>query len=215
LRDSLLSGLGALRRGAAPGLNWGLPEQDPSRVSLLEAYLKELQRWNRAYSLTAIDDPAQMVIRHVLDSLSVAPWVHGRVLDVGSGAGLPGIPLAIMDPELDVTLLDSTAKKVRFLSHAARVLKLQNVESVQVRIEDFESLAPFDTIVARAFSNLAELANATRHLLGPRSRLLAMKGKRPDDEIAGLPDWMGVEAVEKLAVPGLHEERHLVIMSLN
>lgn len=214
MRDSLLSGLGALRRGAAEGLNWGDPAGDEDRVSKLIAYLAELQRWNRAYSLTAIDDPAGMVIKHVLDSLSVAPWVHGRVLDVGTGAGLPGVPLAIMDPELDVTLMDATAKKVRFLNHVARTLRLQNIEPMHARVEEFDSLAPFDTVVSRAFSSLAELAEATRHLLGPRSRLLAMKGRRPDDEVAGLPQWIGVEAVEKLAVPGLHEERHLVIMSL-
>lgn len=214
MRDSLLSGLAALRRGAAEGLNWGGPAGDEDRVSQLIDYLAELQHWNRAYSLTAIDDPAGMVIKHVLDSLSIAPWVHGRVLDVGTGAGLPGIPLAIMAPDLDVTLLDSTAKKVRFLNHVARALALQNIEPVHDRAEDFNTLVPFDTVVSRAFSSLAELAGATRHLLGPRSRLLGMKGRRPDEEIAALPEWIGIEAVEKLAVPGLHEERHLVIMSL-
>lgn len=214
MKDGLLAGLGALRRGAADGLAWGDPAGDPDTAAKLERYLDELRRWNRAYSLTAIDDPSEMVIRHVLDSLSIAPWVHGRVLDAGTGAGLPGIPLAIMDPELDVTLLDSTAKKVRFLNHVARALKLQNVEPVQSRLEDFHSPVPFDVIVSRAFSSLAEFAAAARHLLGPRSRLLAMKGRRPDEEIAELPGWIGIEAVEKLAVPGLHEERHLVIMSL-
>lgn len=214
MKDGLLAGLGALRRGAAEGLGWGDPAGDPDTAAKLERYLDELRRWNRAYSLTAIDDPSEMVIRHVLDSLSIAPWVHGRVLDAGTGAGLPGIPLAITDPELDLTLLDSTAKKVRFLNHVARALKLQNVESVQSRLEDFHSPVPFDVIVSRAFSSLAEFAAAARHLLGPRSRLLAMKGRRPDEEIAELPGWIGIEAVEKLAVPGLHEERHLVIMSL-
>lgn len=214
MKDGLLAGLGALRRGAADGLAWGDPAGDPDTAAKLERYLDELRRWNRAYSLTSIDDPSEMVIRHVLDSLSIAPWVHGRVLDAGTGAGLPGIPLAIMDPELDVTLLDSTAKKVRFLNHVARALKLQNVEPVQSRLEDFHSPVPFDVIVSRAFSSLAEFAAAARHLLGPRSRLLAMKGRRPDEEIDELPGWIGIEAVEKLAVPGLHEERHLVIMSL-
>jgi 16S rRNA (guanine527-N7)-methyltransferase len=215
VRDAILSGLGALRRGAAQGLSWGDPGDDPDRVSQLADYLDELQRWNRAYNLTSIDDPVQMAIRHVLDSLSIAPWVHGRVLDAGTGAGLPGIPLAIMDPELDVTLLDSTAKKIRFLSHVARALHLQNVEPVHARLEEFRSLAPFDVIVSRAFSSLAEFTGFTRHLLGPRSRLLAMKGRRPDEEIDALPDWILVEAVEKLPVPGLHEDRHLVIMSLS
>ena len=140
--------------------------------------------------------------------------MQGRVLDVGTGAGLPGIPLAIMDPELDVTLLDSTAKKVRFLNHVMRVLNLQNVEAAQARVEEYNAYAPFDVVVSRAFSSLADYAGAARHLLGPRSRLLAMKGKRPEAEISDLPDWIMVEAVEKLAVPGLHADRHLVIMSL-
>lgn len=214
MKDGLLAGLGALRRGAAEGLAWGDPAGDSDKAPKLAQYLDELRRWNRAYSLTAIDDPSEMVVKHVLDSLSIAPWVHGRVLDVGTGAGLPGIPLAIMDPELDVTLLDSTAKKVMFLNHVARALGLQNIEAWQARVEEYEALAPFDVIVSRAFSSLAEFAAATRHLLGPRSRLLAMKGRRPDEETAGLPDWIGIEAIEKLAVPGLHEERHLVIMSL-
>ena len=215
MKDGLLSGLGALRRGAAAGLDWGKAADDAEKTSKLADYLSELQRWNRAYNLTAIDDPSLMVSHHVLDSLAVAPWVHGRVLDVGTGAGLPGIPLAIMDPELDMTLLDSTAKKIRFLNHVVRVLKLQNVEPKHARVEDYTSLAPFDVVISRAFSLIGAFALATRHLLGPRSRLLAMKGKRPDEELADLPGWISVEAVEKLAVPGLHEERHLVIMSLS
>ncbi|MDX1554831.1 MAG: 16S rRNA (guanine(527)-N(7))-methyltransferase RsmG [Xanthomonadales bacterium] len=215
MRQVLESGLAALRRGAAPGLDWGDPADDVARIGRIEAHLEELQRWNRAYNLTSIDDPSEMAIRHVLDSLVVAPWVHGRVLDVGSGAGFPGIPLAIMDTELDVTLLDRTAKKVRFLSHVARHLELPNVEAVHARVEDYSALAPFDVVISRAFAALEDYAAMTRHLLGPRSRLLAMKGKRPEAELAGLPGWVGVEAVEKLAVPGLHEDRHLVIMSLN
>ncbi len=214
MRQALTSGLGALRRGAAEGLAWGDPADDDEKVAQLAGYLDELQRWNRAYNLTAVEEPADMAIRLVLDSLSIATWVHGRVLDVGTGAGLPGIPLAIMDPELDVTLLDSTGKKVRFLNHVVRMLALQNVEAVESRVESYRALAPFDVIVSRAFASLADFAASTRHLLGPRSRLLAMKGRRPEDEIAAIPDWIMVEAVEKLAVPGLHEERHLVIMSL-
>lgn len=214
LSSSLLSGLGALRRGAPAGLTWGDPKDDAGKTALLVQYLEELRHWNRAYNLTSVDDPEEMAIRHVLDSLAIAPWVHGRVLDVGTGAGLPGIPLAIMDPELDVILLDSTGKKVRFLRHVARKLGIQNVEAVQSRAEDYRALVPFDVIVSRAFSALAEFARATRHLLGARSRLLAMKGRRPTEEIAALPGRITVEAVEKLAVPGLHEARHLVIMSL-
>lgn len=214
MHAGLLSGLGALRRGAAAGLDWGDPANDDRKAGQLLEYLSELQRWNKAFNLTAITNPDEMVVRHVLDSLAVAPWVHGRTLDVGTGAGLPAIPLAIMDPELDVTALDSTGKKVRFMLHAVRHLNLQNVEPMHARIEEYTSLAPFDTVISRAFASIAEFAGATRHLLGPRSRLLAMKGQRPDDELERLPGWISVEAVEKLAVPGLHAERHLVIMSL-
>lgn len=215
MEQSLLSGLASLRRNASAGLAWQGPERDSERAGLLLEYLAQLGRWNKAYNLTAIDDPAQMVIRHLLDSLSVAPWVQGRVLDVGTGAGLPGIPLAIMDTELDVTLLDSRAKKVRFLDHVIRTLNLQNAQAVHARVEAYNSLAPFDVVISRAFASLADYAAGTRHLLGPRSRLLAMKGRRPDMELEELPEWIMVEAVEKLAVPGLHEDRHLVIMSLN
>lgn len=214
--DELLWGIERLDTAAGNAGHTGIEKQAvEARAKQLIEYLTQLRRWNRAYNLTAIDDPGQMVIRHLLDSLAVAPWVHGRVLDVGTGAGLPGLPLAIMDPELDVTLLDSTAKKVRFLDHVLRTLKLQNVETVQARVETYQLLAPFDVVISRAFSSLAEYAAVSRHLLGPRSRLLAMKGKRPDTELGELPEWIIVEAVEKLAVPGLQEERHLVIMSLN
>ena len=218
MRDALLSGLESLRRNAPEDLlravSWLDQGVDEHRIDLLLTYMAELQRWNKTYSLTAIDDPEQMVVRHLLDSLVVAPWVQGRVLDVGTGAGLPGIPLAIMDTELDTTLLDSTSKKIRFLNHVIRKLKLQNAVAEQMRVEEYRSLAPFDTVISRAFSALTDYLKMTHHLLGPRSRVLAMKGRRPDDELANLPDWIMVEAVEKLAVPGLHEDRHLVIMSL-
>ncbi len=215
MEQTLLSGVASLRRNSPGPLAWASDEGDKKRVALLVEYLHELKHWNRAYNLTAIDDPATMAIRHVLDSLSVASWVQGRVLDVGTGAGLPGIPLAIMDAELDMTLLDRTAKKVRFLDHVTRTLNLANVEARHSRVEAFSSYAPFDVIISRAFSSLADFAESTRHLLGPESRLLGMKGRHPSEEISGLPGWISVDAVEKLAVPGLHEERHLVIMCLS
>lgn len=214
MHEGLLAGLAALRRGAAEGLTWPDASGDEARATQMEEYLSELLRWNKAFNLTAITEPGEMVVRHLLDSLSIAPWVHGRILDVGTGAGLPAIPLAIMDPELDVIALDSTAKKVRFMLHIVRHLNLQNVEPMHARIEEYTALAPFDTVVSRAFASISDFANATRHLLGPHTRLLAMKGQRPDDELEALPGWIEVEAVEKLAVPGLHAERHLVIMSL-
>jgi len=203
LADSLQAGLRQL----------GLDEAEKIAPGLL-AYLDLLQRWNRSYSLTAIRDPREMVSRHLLDSLAVLPWIKGfRLLDAGSGAGLPGLPLAIVRSDMQVTLVDSVGKKIRFLNHAVRELGLNNVTPVQVRLESFHPQAPFDTIISRAFSSLAAFARAARHLAAG-ARLLAMKGRFPEGELDDLPDWVRVDSVEKLAVPGLQEDRHLVIMSV-
>lgn len=195
----------------------GLRELDSLQVGAegfekLQRYLHQLERWNRSYNLTSIKDPAEMVRRHLLDSLAVSPWIgRGRLLDAGTGAGLPGIPLAICRPELEVVLLDSTGKKVRFLNHVRRDLGLENIVPVQERLESYRPDAPFDTIISRAFSSLADFALASRHLDCPR--LLAMKGRYPADELEDLPAWVQVDSIEKLAVPGLQEDRHLVMMS--
>ena len=196
-----------------------LADLDAGQVSRLLAYLDLLERWNRAYNLTAVRQRADMVTRHLLDSLAVLPWIPGgRLLDAGSGAGLPGVPLAIARPDLDVTLLDSAGKKIRFLEHLRRELGLRNVTLVQARLEAWApegpNSAPFDAIISRAFASLAAFAVAARHLAGA-ARLLAMKGRYPAAELAELPDWLRVESVERLAVPGLQEERHLVIMSVS
>jgi 16S rRNA (guanine527-N7)-methyltransferase len=188
---------------------------DADRRATLLAYLDHLHRWNRTYNLTAIRSPHEMIVRHLFDSLSVLPWIVGRrLLDAGSGAGLPGIPLAVARPECDVTLLDSAGKKVRFLNHVTRELRLENVSPVQARLETFESNTALDTIVTRAFASLATFAGAARHVAGA-ARLLAMKGRYPKAELGDLPSWVEVHSVEKLAVPGLQEDRHLVIMSVN
>jgi 16S rRNA (guanine527-N7)-methyltransferase len=193
-------------------------ELEADRCELLLAYLDLLVHWNRAYNLTAVRDPAQMVSRHLLDSLSVLPWLGAelptQLLDAGTGAGLPGIPLAIMRPGMQVSLLDSAGKKIRFLRHVKRELRLDNVLPVQQRLEAYSPPELPSVIVSRAFSELAQFAAAARHLLRPATRLLAMKGCYPDAEIARLPEWIRVDRVEKLFPPGLHEERHLVIMSL-
>lgn len=186
------------------------------RVRQLLSYIGLLDRWNRTYNLTAVRDPAEMVTKHILDSLAVLPWTAGgSLLDAGAGAGLPGIPLAIVNPALKVTLVDSAGKKVRFMNHAKRELGLANTQPVQARVESFDAEDPFGAIVSRAFSNLASFASAVRHLADADTRLLAMKGRRPDDELDALPAWVDVRAVEKLEVPGLHEHRHLVIMSVS
>jgi len=192
----------------------GAPRLDAGQVGSLLSYLELLGRWNRAYNLTAVRDPGEMVTRHLLDSLAVLPWVPaGRLLDAGTGAGLPGVPLAVARPDLHVTLLDSAGKKIRFLNQVRRELDLRNIEPVQARLEDYAPEAPFDAIVSRAFASLADFASAARRLAGG-ALLLAMKGRHPAGELAELPGWVRVRAVEKLAVPGLQEDRHLVIMSV-
>jgi 16S rRNA (guanine527-N7)-methyltransferase len=201
-----------LRAGLARLPDTGL---EAGQVARLLAYLDLLERWNRTYNLTAVRDPAEMVTRHLLDSLSVLPWVTGpRLLDAGTGAGLPGIPLAIARPALDVTLLDSSGKKVRFLGHARRELGLDNAHPVQARLEEYQPGSEFSTIVSRAFASLAAFTRAARHLAGS-ARLLAMKGRYPAAELDDLPAWVRLYSVEKLEVPGLQEDRHLVIMSVN
>lgn len=188
----------------------GLPLPDGA-VPRLAAYLALLERWNRAYNLTAVRDPDAMVVRHLLDSLSILSWIEGpRVLDVGSGAGLPGIPLAIARPEATFCLLDSNGKRTRFLNQAVAELKLQNVQVVRSRVEDYQPDSLFNSIVSRAFATLAELlANAGR-LCAPDGRLLAMKGVFPDDELARLPPDYVLVGVYPLHVPNLEAERCLV-----
>jgi 16S rRNA (guanine527-N7)-methyltransferase len=175
--------------------------------------LDELVRWNAAYNLTAITQRDQMITHHLLDSLSVNGDLQGEaVADVGTGAGFPGLPLALVNPQRRFTLIDSNNKKVRFVAHAARTLGLANVEAVHARAEAPHAGKPFDTVVARAFAALPELLKKVEPLCGPRTRVLAMKGKRPDDELAGVPASWHVIEVRALTVPGLNEERHLVIL---
>ncbi len=177
-------------------------------------YLALLHRWNRAYNLTAVRDPRQMVPRHLLDSLAVQPYLLGkRVLDVGTGAGLPGMALALAYPDaLELTLLDPAAKRVRFLQEVQLRLKPENVTLVRARVEDAELPdASFDTVTCRAFTSLAQFVTSSGRLAASDGCLLALKGERPDEEIAALPaPWReGVEVIE-LQVPGLDAQRHLV-----
>jgi 16S rRNA (guanine527-N7)-methyltransferase len=177
----------------------------------LAAYIRLLARWNQAYNLTAVRRPEAMVSRHILDSLAILPWVRGpRVLDVGSGAGLPGIPLAIARPEVEFYLLDSSAKRVRFMIQAVAELALANVNVVRCRVEDYSSDVPFDCIITRAFASLAFLLVSAGRLCAPNGCLLAMKGRRPDDELKHLPTGYSVVGVYPLRVPELDAARHLV-----
>lgn len=200
LRSRLAQGLEALGQA--------LPAP---QVDTLLGYLALLARWNAAYNLTAVREPAEMVPRHLLDSLAIRPWVRGpRLLDVGTGPGLPGIPLAIADPEWQVVLLDANGKKVRFCRQAVLELGLRNVEVVQARVEAYTPALPFDTLTARAVADLPSLLTSVGHLLGPRTTLLAMKGALPAAEVELLRKEGLVVATHRLEVPGVGGERHLI-----
>lgn len=202
LQEQLAAGAAAL------GLN--LP--DGAEAKLL-AYLALLDKWNRVYNLTAVRDTERMVSHHLLDSLAAVPFFQGETaLDVGSGGGLPGIPLAIARPELQVTLIDSIAKKTAFLLQAKTELGLANLQVVTSRVEDFKPETKFDAITSRAFSDLKEFVTLTRHLLSPTGHWLAMKGLIPHEELVSLPGWTRVSANHALAVPGLEASRHLIVL---
>lgn len=190
----------------------GLTLPEGAEAKLL-AYLALLDKWNRVYNLTAVRDVERMVSHHLLDSLATVVHFQGKtVLDVGSGGGLPGIPLAIARPELQVTLIDSIAKKTAFLLQAKTELGLANLQVVTSRVEDFKPETKFDVITSRAFSDLKEFVTLTRHLLAPTGHWLAMKGLMPHEEIVSLPTWARVSADHALAVPGLEASRHLIVL---
>ena len=186
----------------------------PGDGARLVALLDELERWNRTFNLTAIKTQDEMLTHHLLDSLAIhADLVGGRIADVGTGAGFPGLPLALVQPQRRFTLIDSNGKKIRYVSHAARMLGLSNVEPLQARAEELAPDPPFDTVVARAFAPLPQLLSTIAGLAGPATRVLAMKGRRPDKELAALPRAWRVLAVRPLVVPGLDEARCLVTLA--
>ena len=184
---------------------------DDAAIGQLLDYVELLQRWNAAYNLTAVRDPAEMITRHLLDSLAILPRVHGATLaDLGSGAGLPGIPLAIAAPEREILLVDSNGKKARFLREAVRKLGLTHTRVAESRVENVEGT--FECITARAFASLGEMLARGGHLLATDGRWLALKGRYPQDELAALPEGFRVEEIVALCVPGLDAERHLVVL---
>ncbi|MBV6417863.1 MAG: Ribosomal RNA small subunit methyltransferase G [Steroidobacteraceae bacterium] len=199
-----------VRGAAALGVSMGDAE-----AIRLGRVLDELVRWNRTYNLTSIEGRDAMLTHHLLDSLSIAPHLAGRtVADVGTGAGFPGLPLAIVDPGRRYTLIDSNNKKIRFVAHVARTLGLGNVEPLQARVEELQPAAPFDTVVARAFAPLPRLLAQVRGLCGPATRVLAMKSARLDEELRELgPDWRLGKSVA-LQVPGLEAGRALAVLRL-
>jgi len=194
---------------SAMGLN--LP---PESHAKLAAYLGLLAKWNRVHNLTAIREPEQMVALHLLDSLAILPQLGdaSTLLDVGTGAGLPGIPIAIARPEIAVTLLDSSHKKTAFLAQAKAELGLANVSVVCERVERWRPPARFDVVVSRAFSELADFVSQSKHLVTQDGALLAMKGVHPFDEIARVPASHRVDGVVELRVPSLDAKRHLVLL---
>ncbi len=186
-------------------------ELDPLRAETLLTLVDELEQGNAQFNLTAIRDRPGMLRKHVLDSLTVQPYLNGqRVADVGTGAGFPGLVLSVVNSERRFTLIEATAKKARFVEQTARRIGCGNVLVVNSRAETYRPFELFDTVLARALSSLADFVAYAGHLCAPDGRLLAMKGKRPDDEISALPRAFRVLAVHRLRVPGLPDDRHLV-----
>lgn len=184
----------------------------PQAAEAMLRLLDELSKWNKAYNLTAITQRGEMLTHHLLDSLAIAPHLHGTtVADVGTGAGFPGLPLALARPDMRFTLIDSNGKKQRFVAHVARTLGLANVEPLHARAEELRPAQAFDTVVARAFAPLPQLLQLVSPLCGPGTRVLAMKGRNVEAELQGLPaDWQ-VGPTVSVAVPGLDEARYLII----
>lgn len=176
-------------------------------------YVALIGKWNRVYNLTAVREPGKILTHHILDSLAVAPHITGRtLLDIGSGAGLPGIPLALALPTAQVTLLDSNQKKCAFLNQAVIELHLPNVSVVCTRAEEWKTAQSFDTVISRAFSDLRTFVNVASRLCAPTGVLLAMKGVEPAAEIAELPDRSRINRVTPLEIPGLNAQRHLIFL---
>ncbi len=194
----------------AAALGVSLSPADAARLLTLTS---QLALWNQTHNLTAITEPQAMLTHHLLDSLSVFPDLAGtRVADVGTGAGFPGLPLAVASPQRHFTLIDSNNKKIRFVEHALAQLKLDNVTAVHARSESLRPAEPFDTIVARACAPLPRLLPFVAPLAGRRSRVLAMKGRYPADELAALPRGWTVEYSREIAVPGLDAARCVIAL---
>ena len=187
-------------------------ELSGQQLEQLLSYLALLQKWNKAYNLTAIRDANQMLIRHLFDSFAVSPFIaKENLIDVGSGAGIPGIPLAILNPDLSVTTLDSNSKKTRFQNQVKIELGLDNLEVVHGRVEQFSDKT-FPQVISRAFASIEDMVNLSHSLLSQEGVFLAMKGRYPDEELAALPAGYQLLRSHQLQVPELDEERHLLVL---
>ena len=197
----------------ASSLGVSLTQADAERLIRL---LEELDRWNRTYNLTAIREREAMVTHHLLDSLAIHADLRGtRIADVGTGAGFPGLPLAVTNPTKAFTLIDSKGKKIRFVNHAAHALGLTNVEGLHTRVESISGHQPFDTVVARAFAALPQMLEKIRPLCDTRTRVLAMKGRWPQSELDEIPSSWHVQHSRELHVPGLEEARCVIAVNLS
>ncbi len=181
----------------------------------LLGYVEMLHKWNKAYNLTSVRDPEEMLVKHILDSIVVSTHLEGeRFIDVGTGPGLPGIPLAIMNPEKQFFLLDSLGKRIRFIKQVLHELGITNVTPIQSRVEEFQPEEKFDGVLSRAFASMTDMVEWCHHLPKTDSGVfLALKGQHPKDEINALPDWCDVTEIISLTVPQLEGDRHLVILS--
>lgn len=186
-------------------------ELSERQITQLVSYVLLMNKWNKAYNLTSVRDPEQMMVKHILDSLAVSPFIDGqKLIDVGTGPGLPGIPLAIMHPDKDFTLLDSLGKRVRFMKQVVYELALTNVNPIQSRVEAHMPQDPYDIVLSRAFASLKDMLHWCQHLVDFDGVFFALKGQRPDEEVSDLDDAFNITSITTLHVPHLEGERHLV-----
>lgn len=194
---------------------------DQAQINLSEGQIEQqlalvglLDKWNKAYNLTSVRNPKDMLTRHIMDSLAVRKYLHGqRFIDVGTGPGLPGLPLAIVEPDKEFVLLDSLGKRIRFIRQVCHELKLSNVTAVQARVEDYQDEKQFDGVISRAFASLNDMLSWCEHLPAENGRFYALKGLYPQDELEQLPGQYKIESIEQINVPGIDASRHIVIIS--
>ncbi|TDF36268.1 16S rRNA (guanine(527)-N(7))-methyltransferase RsmG [Alteromonadaceae bacterium M269] len=183
------------------------------QIQLLVAFVERINKWNKAYNLTSVRDPREMLIKHIMDSIVVAPFLEGqRFIDVGTGPGLPGIPLAIMRPDCHFVLLDSLGKRVRFMKQMVFELGIANIEPIHSRVENHQPEVKFDAVLSRAFASLKDMLHWCQHLVDFKGKFLALKGVIPEDELADLSDEFEHVRTDKLVVPHLDGERHLITL---